>query len=94
MYDKIHYKLKKKKISSKALNKMQVVYMIVVSFKLQEKKTNIRRKITIVGRKIPKPISGNIFVPGSARVMYLGSVGRLFSKFNENRHRLNYRRGT
>ena len=68
--------------------------MIVVSFKFRKKKTNIRRKITIVERTIPKPISGNIFVLGNARVMYLGSVGQPFSKFSENRHRLNYRRGT
>ena len=68
--------------------------MIVVSFKFRKKKTNIRRKITIVERTIPKAISGNIFVLGNARVMYLGLVGQHFSKFNENRHRLNYRRGT
>ena len=68
--------------------------MIVVSFKLQKKKRNIRRKITIVERTIPKSVSGNIFVLGNAMVMYLGSVGQPFSKFNENRQRLNYRRGT
>ena len=52
--------------------------MIIVSFKLQKQKANIRRKITIVGRKIPKSIFGNIFVPGNARVMYMGSVGQPF----------------
>ena len=64
--------------------------MIIVSLKLQKQKANVRRKIIIVGRKIPKLI----LWPGNARVMSLGSVGQPFSKFNENRHKLNYRRST
>ena len=37
-------------------------------------------------KKIPKPVFGNILMPGNAKVMYLGTVGQPpFPKFSKNR---------
>ena len=58
----------------KTLNKVCVAKMIIVAFKMQNKNSNKKEKITILERKKIPRITGNVFMLWNARAMYLGTM--------------------
>ena len=58
----------------KTLNKVCVAKMMIVAFKMQNKNSNKKEKITILERKKIPRITGNVFMLWNARAMYLGTM--------------------
>ena len=58
----------------KTLNKVCVAKMIIVAFKMQNKNSNKKEKITILERKKIPRITGNVFMLWNATAMYLGTM--------------------
>ena len=58
----------------KTLNKVCVAKMIIVAFKMQNKNSNKKEKITVLERKKIPRITGNVFMLWNPRAMYLGTI--------------------